>query len=418
MELVSYEIKKMRKILKIFFLLLLINLFLPKIASAVENDNICAIYFTGIGCPHCAQADPVVLEELPKKYPNLVIIEYEIYQQSENAPFLDSYCQAYNLPYCRPGGPSPCCGIPLVIFAKDKIIVGDTPILKNIETILEQEKDNPCPLIDGGPLAFANLDLSSLPGNPKIWMKESEGVSVHEFQKSESRNELTLTKVLSLAAVDAVNPCALAVLTLMLIAVCTYDPRKRKNLLLAGLAFTISVFIMYLFYGLIIVRFFQLISFLTNIKLWLYKILGLVAIILGVLNIKDFLSYKPGSLGTEMPISLRPKVKKIIASITSPKGAFGVGAFVTVFLLPCTIGPYVICGGILCPLSLLETLPWLLLYNSIFVLPMLAITAACYVGFTTVENVSGWKEKNIRYLHLIAGLIIFGLGTAMVLGLV
>lgn len=229
--------------------------------------------------------------------------------------------------------------------------------------------------------------------------------------------ELTLAKIVSLAVVDAVNPCALAVLTLVLIAVLTYDPKKKKrNILLAGLAFTASVFIMYLFYGLVIIRFLQIVQALTNIRLWLYKILGLAAIILGCLNIKDFLFYKPGGFGTEMPMSLRPKVKKIIFGVTSPKGAFAVGAFVTIFLLPCTIGPYVIAGGILSVLSILKTLPWLLLYNLIFVFPMLVITAVCYVGFATVENVSGWKEKNIRHLHLVAGLIIFGLGVAMVLG--
>lgn len=39
-------------------------------------------------------------------------------------------------------------------------------------------------------------------------------------------------------------------------------------------------------------------------------------------------------------------------------------------------------------------------------------------GFTTVENVSGWKDNNIRYLHGIAGLIMVLLGLAMVLGLI
>jgi cytochrome c biogenesis protein CcdA len=76
----------------------------------------------------------------------------------------------------------------------------------------------------------------------------------------------------------------------------------------------------------------------------------------------------------------------------------------------------VICGGILCSLSFWQTIPWLLLYNLIFILPMLAITAISYLGLATVENVADWKEKNIRYLHLVAGLIILFLGIAMVLG--
>jgi len=228
--------------------------------------------------------------------------------------------------------------------------------------------------------------------------------------------ELTLAKIVSLAAVDAVNPCALAVLTLMLIAILTYNPKNKRNILLAGLAFTVSVYVMYMFYGLVIIRFFQIVHALTAIRLWLYNILGLVAIVLGLLNIKDFIRYKPGGMMTEMPMFMRPKLKKVISGVTSPKGAFVVGAFVTFFLLPCTIGPYIIAGGILSALEILKTIPWLLLYNAIFVFPMIIITVLVYVGFTTVENVSGWKEQNIKYLHLVAGLIMFSLGVAMIAG--
>lgn len=228
--------------------------------------------------------------------------------------------------------------------------------------------------------------------------------------------ELTLAKIISLAAVDAINPCALAVLILILLAITTLGPKKRNNIFLAGLAFSTAVFGMYFFYGLVIVRLFQVIQALTSVRFWLYKILGVAAVILGILNIKDFIRYQPGGFLTEMPMFLRPKIQNFFFKVTSPKGAFGVGVLVSVFLLPCTIGPYVICGGILCSLSLFQALPWLLLYNLIFILPMLAITAICHFGFATVQQVSGWREKNVRYLHLLAGVIILGLGIAMALG--
>jgi cytochrome c biogenesis protein CcdA len=95
-----------------------------------------------------------------------------------------------------------------------------------------------------------------------------------------------------------------------------------------------------------------------------------------------------------------------------------IGLLVTLFLIPCTMGPYFIAGGLLSGLELLKTVPWLLLYNLVFILPMIIITLVVYFGFTTVENVSGWKERNIRYLHLIAGIILVLLGIAMILGLV
>ena len=85
------------------------------------------------------------------------------------------------------------------------------------------------------------------------------------------------------------------------------------------------------------------------------------------LNIKDFIIYKPGQFGTEMPLFMRPKVKRIISGITSPKGAFTIGIFVTLFLLPCTIGPYIIFSGEMSEsaLSFLATAFWLLIYNLI-----------------------------------------------------
>jgi cytochrome c biogenesis protein CcdA len=223
--------------------------------------------------------------------------------------------------------------------------------------------------------------------------------------------EFTLVKIIFLAAVDAVNPCTLAVLGLMLVAILTYNPTKKRNILLAGLAFVFSVFVMYLIYGLIIIESFQLLSALKTVQLWLYKILGIGAIVLGCFKLKDFFRAKT-------VCKVVPKVDRILSKITSPRGAFLVGAFVTVFLLPCTIGPYIICGGILCSLGILKALPWLLLYNLIFVLPMLAVVLIIYFGLRKVEDISSWQAKNIRFLDLIAGLVILVLGITMVLELV
>jgi hypothetical protein len=226
-----------------------------------------------------------------------------------------------------------------------------------------------------------------------------------------------LPYILFLAAADAVNPCALAVLTLMLIAILTHNPRRRRNVLLAGLSFTLSVFLLYIFYGLVIIRFFQAVEALASARLFLYKALGVAAIGLGLLNMKDYFRYKPGGLLTEMPMRLRPKLKSLIGGITSPKGAFLIGIFVTLFLLPCTIGPYLIAGGILSGIEILETIPWLVLYNVVFVLPMLGITFLVYLGMARVDDVSGWKDRNIRCLHLVSGAIMLLLGVAMATGL-
>lgn len=225
--------------------------------------------------------------------------------------------------------------------------------------------------------------------------------------------------IISLAVVDAINPCALAVMTMVLMALLLEDPTKKRKVILGGFAFSLAVFILYFLYGLIMVQFFShLIPEAGVMSNYIFKGFGVLAIGLGLLNIKDFLNYKPGGVGTEMPMRLRPRVKSVIKKITSPKGAFVLGLLITVFLLPCTIGPYIIASGKLSVLSFLQTIPWLLIYNLIFILPMLAITLVIYFGVTTVDKVSGWKEENIRYLHLVEGSVLILLGIAMFTGLV
>jgi len=168
----------------------------------------------------------------------------------------------------------------------------------------------------------------------------------------------------------------------------------------------------------LIIKFFQIIQALSGVKFWLYKTLGVLAVLLGLLNLKDAFRYRPGGIGTEMPLFLRPKAKKFLSKVTSPSGAFITGALVTVFLLPCTIGPYFIAGGILSALEILKTLPWLLFYNFIFVLPMIGIVAIIYGSFSRVEDVSKWKEKNIGQIHLVEGLIMLVMGICLFFGLI
>jgi cytochrome c biogenesis protein CcdA len=56
------------------------------------------------------------------------------------------------------------------------------------------------------------------------------------------------------------------------------------------------------------------------------------------------------------------------------------------------------------------------LYNLVFVLPLILITFAIYLGFSNVEKAAEWKKKNIKKLHLIAGIIMLILGLIIILG--
>jgi len=228
---------------------------------------------------------------------------------------------------------------------------------------------------------------------------------------------LTFWRITTLALADSVNPCAIAVLAMILMVLLIQNPEKRKKVLFGGLAFVTAIYIGYLVYGVIIIQFFRVFAeFLRESSEYIFKGLAILAMIIGALNIKDFFYYKKGGIATEMPIAMRPKVKRLIQNITSPTGAFVIGFIVTLFLLPCTIGPYIVASGLLAELGTLGALPWLLYYNLLFVLPMLIIVGLIYHGFTKVQDVSGWKERNIKNLHLIAGILLFLVGVALLMG--
>ena len=228
---------------------------------------------------------------------------------------------------------------------------------------------------------------------------------------------LTLGKITSLAFVTALNPCQIAMLVLALITILTQNPEKRKKVLFVGFTFTFGVLIGYLFYSIVLIQLFQTFAIaLRQNSIYLKNGFAILAMIIGALKVKDYFMYQPGNLGSEMPMRLRPRAKLIIQKITSPFGAFFIGLIITLFLAPCTIAPLLVATETLSTLGLIGAMPWLLYFNFIAILPLLVITLLIYIGFAEVEDISKWREKNIKRLHLWAGILFFLVGLIILLG--
>jgi len=229
--------------------------------------------------------------------------------------------------------------------------------------------------------------------------------------KESFSQDLTLPILIGASLVDAINPCAFAVLLILMTTILASGIRKRA--LFSGLAFSLSIFIFYFLMGLGI---YSVIANIETSRIFM-KIIGGIAIILGIFNLKDFFWYGKGFL-MEVPISWRPKLKSLIHSITSPVGAFFIGFLVSLFLLPCTSGPYIVIIGMLGHKTTYLKAVWLLvLYNLIFVFPMIGITLGAYFGMN-IKKAEEKRTKNLRILHLIAGIIMLGMGTCLLLGIV
>jgi cytochrome c biogenesis protein CcdA len=128
---------------------------------------------------------------------------------------------------------------------------------------------------------------------------------------------------------------------------------------------------------------------------------------------KDFFAYGKW-FSIEVPTRWRPMVKRLTSSVVSIPGAFLVGVLDSFFLLPCSSGPYVAILALLSKNTSFTSGIWyLLLYNLIFVLPLLAITFAVHFGFTTTARAERWRSASLGKLHLVAGILMFLLGAGM-----
>lgn len=224
-------------------------------------------------------------------------------------------------------------------------------------------------------------------------------------------NGLTLPAVILAALVDSINPCEFAVLIILLATISSKI--NRKTALYSGLAFSFTLYISYLLMGIGIYSAIAISGFAYKF----YFVVAILAIVLGLLNLKDYFWYGKGIL-MEVPLSWRPRLQMLIRNVTSVPGVVVVAFLVSLFLLPCTSGPYIVILGLLSQAATkVYAFLLLLLYNLIFILPMLIITFAVYYGFTTTEQMERWRLRQLKVLHLIAGIIILGLGIGMLLAL-
>jgi len=350
-------------------LLFIILLSIFSLQGYAEKKPVELLFFYESGCPHCARIERFLKERMKPNY-NVEIKKYEIHQ-SKNARLLSRFAELYGTEVFTPS-----------------VIVGDTLIKGDERRSLRAIEES------------VRKALRANATSPIILLKDQE----------ELKWKISISAVLSAAAVDAVNPCACAVLILLLGTILA-GRKSRSHVIKAGLAFTASTLISYLLMGLGL--FFAI--RISGIQQYIYIGVSILAILIGLGNMKDYIW--PGKwFSMEVPQSWRPKVQGITSRVTSVPGAFGIGFLVSVFLLPCTSGPYVVVIGMLSESSSRFMAIWMLLiYNLIFILPFIAITLCVGYGLTTTARVENLRRKKLNKIHLMTGLIMLAIGVGLIL---
>ncbi|MBI2583297.1 MAG: GAP family protein [Candidatus Aenigmarchaeota archaeon] len=206
------------------------------------------------------------------------------------------------------------------------------------------------------------------------------------------------------ALIDSINPCAIGVLILML-SVLLGARQKTKKVLQLGFAYIFAVFAVYLLAGLGLIYFFSTIPlYLTE---YLSITVGIIIIAAGLLEIKDFFWYGRG-LSLAIPPSMAKKLH-IYSTRTTIAGVLFLGAFVSAVELPCTGAPYLAIITLLSQYFDVTAFMLLVLYNIIFVAPLIIILLLV-AGGKKLHEIKRWKQKNRPYMRLFAGLLLVAMG--------
>ena len=219
----------------------------------------------------------------------------------------------------------------------------------------------------------------------------------------------TLGVVVGSAAIDSINPCAIGVLILMISVVLSGKGSIRRMLFLGGL-YVFAVFLTYLIAGL------GLVYFLSSIPLFITEylsiIVGVIIIGAGIFEVKDFFWYGQG-FSLHIPVVFADKINRLARNTTVP-GVILLGAFVSAVELPCTGAPYLAIITILSLNFNFAAFLMLVLYNIIFVAPLLFILVLVASG-VKLQALKKWKQDSRGYMRLFIGLLLIALGWLLIL---
>ncbi len=380
----------MRKAISVFVIAILVS------ACACATD---LLFFRRHGCSHCARIEEALEKEILPRYPKLEVRYYEV-DEPEAQELLAKLFKAYGVE------------VDLQEIYTPLIFVGDYALIATggLAGGLKVYGMEPEPFEAVGPAEEMMLEEAirrAIEEDAPSPLTKVKGIEAEGLAEA-----LTIPALVLAAAADSVNPCTFAVLILLLGTLLVAG--RRGKVIWVGLSFVAAIYISYFLMGLGIFTAIQS----AGVQRPFVLAVSSLAILLGLWNMKDYFAY--GKWFTiEVPKRWRPIVKKLTSSAVTIPGAFAVGVLDSLFLLPCSSGPYIAILALLqgVGVSRLLGILYLLLYNFIFVIPLLVITLGVHFGFTTTARAERWRSARLGTLHFVAGLVMFLLGAGMIVAL-
>lgn len=354
------------------------------------------IVFHSPGCHKCVETKKKVMPDIEREFKGIIEIEYLDIDDVENYKYMLSLKEKYSSDIKL--------DLP-VFFFKGNFLNGTGDVENNLRNLITQS----------------------------LFAPHEEGV-LSKIDLITRFRSFTPIAIISAGLIDGINPCAFTVIVFFISFLALQGYRKRE-LLVIGLFFIIAVSLTYILIGLGLFGFlyhlesFWLITKIVNLAI------GVFSITLGFLAVLDILKFKKTNttegMLLQLPASVKNQIHRVIGlhyrKSKEPQSSdkkhvlrLAVSALITGFLVSileavCTGQTYLpTITFILKTTHLkLQALGYLLLYNLMFIVPLLIIFIFSLLGITSQQFSNFLKKHMVTIKILMAGLF-FGLGIFLI----
>ena len=312
------------------------------------------------------------------------------------------------------------CGCTTIIYPKQKI---ELPPGKSIEVKFTFNTEG----MEAEVIKYIYIE-SNDPIDPLIKVKLTAQVKKSGEAIKERFLSFGLFTVLGAGLIDGVNPCAFTVLVFF-ISFLNFVGYRKKELLLLGIVFILSVFFTYVLIGIGLFKFIQSLEVFSLLSEIIYLLVAWLTIILGMYSIYDWYIYKktgnPDQLKLKLPSFIKLKIQRIVQGASRNRNrtlvelaiaVFASGFVVSLLESVCTGQTYVptITYVLKTPSLRSKAFFYLVLYNLMFILPLAIIFLAALRGVTS-ETFSKIARRHLGAVKLLTAALFFLLGILLLI---
>lgn len=331
------------------------------LSAAQGSPTVHAYYFWKARCPACAKPDSIV-EMLLENDPQVKLISLDLYRPADYE-MADALLTVAGIPKSRlPGAPG--------------LLLGDTYLDQ-----AQMTRDR----------VEALLASHRATGAPDHSEKAAQIRGHSQYTLPMQLRRFGLLPVLGAGLLDAINPCAIATLVFFISYLGMMGFEKRVTLM-TGLAFTAGVFVAYFSLGFGLLHALHVLDAFAGIRQVVQGVIAVVCLGFAAVTLRDYQRIREGltpEVSLQLPASLKRATHALIrggvrARLVVPV-AFIAGAGVAALELACTGQVYI--PAIIYMFSVSGTradaLVWLVLYDIMFVLPLLVLLFLLMKGISS-----------------------------------